>query len=84
MNMEIMDSITELETTQKKAKAVLDGFMQDFTNFADKKLTLCTIDAHFEQFQYMAHVICDLMHTAIDQAAALADMADAEMKQKAV
>ena len=84
MNMEIMDSITELETTQKKAKAVLDGFMQDFTNFADKKLTLCTIDSHFEQFQYMAHVICDLMHTAIEQTAELEKLADAEMKPKAV
>ena len=80
MNMDILDSISELEITQKKAKAVLDGFMQDFTT-AEKKTAMLSIDSHFEQFQCMAHVICDLMHTALEQTAALSDMANAQMQK---
>ena len=80
MNMDILDGISELEITQKKAKAVLDGFMQDFTT-AEQKTAVLSIDSHFEQFQYMAHVICDLMHTALEQTAALSDMASAELKK---
>jgi hypothetical protein len=80
MNMDILDSISELEISQKKAKAVLDGFMQQFTT-AEKKTAMLSIDSHFEQFQYMAHVICDLMHKAIEQTAELERLADAQMKK---
>lgn len=83
MNMEIMDSITELETTQKKAQAILEGFMTQFTQSADKKLALLTIDTHYEQFQYTAHVLSDLLHTAQEQIAALSGLADAEWKKQA-
>lgn len=81
MNMDIMDSITELQTTQKEAKAILEGFMQQFTTSADKKLTLLTIDSHFEQFQLTAQVICELLDKADKQAADLEALADAEQKK---
>ena len=80
MNMDILDSISELEITQKKAKAVLDGFMQQFTT-AEKKTAMLSIDTHFEQFQYMAHVVCDLMYTALEQTAELDKLAAAQMKK---
>lgn len=80
MNMDILDSISELEITQKKAKAVLDGFMQQFTT-AEKKTAILSIDSHFEQFQYMAHVVCDLMYTALEQTAELDKLAAAQMKK---
>ena len=81
MNMDIMDSITELQTTQKEAKAIMEGFMQQFTTYADKKLTLLTIDSHFEQFQLTAQVICELLGKATEQAATLEALADAEQKK---
>ena len=81
MNLEIMDSITELQTTQKEAKAILDGFMQLFTTSADKKLTLASIDSNFEQFQLTSNVICDLLGKAIEQAADLEALADSEQKK---
>ena len=80
MNMEIMDCITELETTQKEAKAILDGFMSQFTN-NEMRMNKLNIEANPDRYQYTAHVICDLLYRAIQQTAELEKLADAAMKK---
>jgi hypothetical protein len=83
MTLDIIDSITELQTTQKEAKAILDGFMSQFTS-NEMRTNKLAIEANPERYQYTAHVICDLLYRAIQQTAELEKMADAEMKKKAV
>ena len=82
MNMDILDNISELQITLKKQTAILDGFMAQFTTQADKKLALLTIDTHFQDFQYTAHVLCDLLGQATEQAAELEKLADAAWKEQ--
>lgn len=83
MNMDIMDGITELQTTQKEAKAILDGFMSQFIN-GEMRVNKLAIEANPDRYQYTAHVICDLLYRAIQQTAELEKLADAEMAKKAV
>lgn len=82
MTMEIIDSISELQITQKEAKAILDGFMAQYTN-NEMRTNKLAIEANPERYQYTAHVICDLLYRAIQQTAELEKMADAA-KLKAV
>ena len=82
MNMDILDSISELQITLDKITAIHDGFMSQFTMQADKKLALLTIETHFKDYQYTAHVICDLLGKATEQAAALDKLANDEWKQQ--
>lgn len=82
MNMDILDSISELQITLDKAIAIHDGFMAQFTQQADKKLALLTIDTHYTNYQYTAHVICDLLGKAKEQMAALEGLADAAWKEQ--
>lgn len=79
MNMDIMDTITELETTLKKQSTILESFMNEYVNGTKKQVTF-TIDTRFEQYQLTAQVVTDLMFEAKEQAAKLEALADAEMK----
>ena len=80
--MDILDSISELSITLDKITAIHDGFMQQFTMQADKKLALLAIETHFKNYQYTAHVICDLLGKATEQLADLERQADAAWKEQ--
>ena len=82
MNMDILDAISELQITLDKITAIHDGFMQQFTMQADKKLALLSIEAHYKNYQYTSHVVCDLLGKATEQAAALGSLADEEWKKQ--
>lgn len=82
MNMDILDAISELQITLGKITAIHDGFMQQFTQYADKKTALLTIDTHYSNYQNTAAVICDLLGKAHEQTAALEGLADAAWKQQ--
>ena len=79
MTMDILDNISELEITLKKEAAVLEAFMNEYTNRPEKE-ALIAISTHFEGFVYMAHVISDLMCDAKEQVATLGEAADKEWK----
>ena len=77
MNMDIMDAINEVEIALKKEAAVLESFMNEFT-IKPKRDALLSIETHFEQFQYMAHVVADVLHDAQEKAESLGEMAGKE------
>lgn len=81
MNMDILDAISELQIEQKKTQAILDGFMQEFT-IAEKDRVIMSIGTHFEQFQYTAHVISDLLAASMEKTEALAKLADAAWNEQ--
>ena len=77
--MDILDAISELQITLKKEAAILESFMNAFTNKL-KPEAMLAVDTSFEQYQYTAHVIADLMHQAKEQAEALDNLAGEEWK----
>lgn len=70
MTMEIMDAISELQITLKKEAAILELFINNFTA-KPKDEALLAVKSSFEEYQYTAHVIADLMHQAKEQAETL-------------
>lgn len=78
MNMNIMDAITELETTLKKQNTILESFMNEYVIGTQKEVAF-KIDTRFEQYQLTAQVVADLMFEAKEQAAKLEALASAEM-----
>lgn len=82
MNMDILDAISELQITLDKITAIHDGFMQQYTMQADKKLALLSIETHYKNYQNTAHVICDLLGKATEQMEALEGLADAAWKEQ--
>ena len=81
MNIDILDSISELTVSIKKEAAILEAFTNTYTN-PNKKDALLAIESHFENFQYMAHVLEDLMHEVKENARILEEAADAECEKK--
>ena len=81
MTMDILDSISELEITLKKEKAILEAFMNEFVIKQQKEAALA-IETRFEAFQYTAHVISDLQCAAGEQLATLDALAQAAWKEQ--
>ena len=79
MTMDILDNISELNISLKKEAAILNSFMNEFTN-KPKQEALLAIETDFETFQYTAHVIADLLHEAQKYAGKLEAAADEEWK----
>ena len=75
MKLEVLDNITELQNTLKKESAILDSFMNEYV-IGEQKTVALAIDSHFESFQYMAHVIADLLGEAKEQAEKLGELAE--------
>lgn len=70
MDMELMDKISDLQITLKQAKAILDGFTNEFTS-GDLKSVMLAVEGHYERYTYTASVITDLMYRAVQQAESL-------------
>ena len=81
MNLEILDSISELQLTQKDMKAAFELFSNAFTA-APLKETMLAVESRFETYQHTAHIIGDLLDKAVKQAAELEAMAQAEWEKK--
>lgn len=81
MNMDILDSVSELQNTIKATKGTLELFMNAFTNAQQAECVLA-VDTRFETYQYTAHVIGDLVNKAIEQAAELEALTDAAWKEQ--
>lgn len=81
MNMEILDSISELQITQNTVKAILSLFMEAFTNPV-KEQCLLAVETRYETYTHTAHEIGDLMARAVEQAAELERLADAAWKEQ--
>ena len=81
MTMDILDAVSELEITLKKEAAILESFMNEYVIKPQADVALA-IDTRFEQFQYTAHVVADLMSTAKEQAAELDRIAGAEWEEQ--
>ena len=77
--MDILDNISELEITLKKEAAILESFMNEYVIKTKPEVSLA-IDTRFEQYQYTAHVVADLMSTAKEQIATLDALAGEEWK----
>ena len=77
MTMDILDNISELNISLKKEAAILNSFMNEFTNKPQKE-ALLAVESDFETFQYTAHVIADLLHEAQENARKLEALADEE------
>lgn len=77
--MDILDAVSELEITLKKEAAILESFMNEYVIKPQADVALA-IDTRFEQFQYTAHVVADLMSTAKEQIATLDKLAGEEWK----
>ena len=81
MNMDILDSISELQNTQKAVKALLELFMEAFTNSVQPQCLLA-VETRFDTYSYTAHEIADLMNRAVEHAAELERLADAAWKEQ--
>ena len=79
MTMDILDAISELQITLRKEAAILESFMNTYTVKPNAD-ALLAVDTSFEQYQYTAHVIADLMHQAKEQAETLDNLAGEEWK----
>lgn len=77
MNLEILDSISELQLTQKDMKAAFELFSNAFTA-APLKETMLAVESRFETYQHTAHIIGDLLNKAVTQAAELDALAQTE------
>lgn len=66
MSINAMDRLSELEITLKQAKAVLNGFSNDFTG-SDKKTVTLAVETQFENYTYSLSVVSDLLYKAIKQ-----------------
>ena len=77
--MDILDAVSELEITLKKEAAILESFMNEYVIKPQADVALA-IDTRFEQYQYTAHVVADLMSTAKEQIATLDALAGEEWK----
>ena len=77
MTLDNKDRLTELMTTIKQAQAVFNAFDNEYIQ-QPKKTALLTIDTHFESYQALASVLCDLIHRASEQAAELDGETDKE------
>ena len=77
--MDILDAVSELEITLKKEAAILESFMNEYVIKPQADVALA-IDTRFEQFQYTAHVVADLMSKAKEQIATLDALAGEEWK----
>jgi len=77
--MDILDAVSELEITLKKEAAILESFMNEYVIKPQADVALA-IDTRFEQFQYTAHVVADLMSTAKEQIATLDKLTGEEWK----
>lgn len=81
MTMDMLDYISELQISLKKEAAILESFMNEFTNKPEKE-ALLAVQTRFEGFQYTAHVIADLLHEAQENAGKLEAAADKEWNKK--
>lgn len=81
MNMDILDAISELQITQKTIKALMELFMETFTNPV-QKTCLLAVETRYETYTHTAHEIGDLIGRAVEQAAELERLADAAWKEQ--
>ena len=79
--MNILDSISELQITQKSITAILSLFMEAFTNQTKKDCVLA-VETRYETYAYTAHEIADLVNRAIEQTAELERLTDAAWKEQ--
>lgn len=71
MTIDNKDRISELEITMKKAKAVYNTFYNSYIAPIDRETALQAIDNQFENYQYLAATLSDLLHLAEGQIAEL-------------
>lgn len=81
MTMDILDAISELQITLEKEAAILESFMNSYTNKPQKDIMLA-VETSTKQYIYTAHVISDLMIKAKEQAAELDRIAGAEWEEQ--
>lgn len=84
MTLDNKDRLAELEITVKKAKAVYNAFYNSFVAPIDKKTALLAVDSQFENYQYLAATLSDLIYSAGEQIAELDKETDKEQIIKAV